>query len=490
MRQCAPFSFLLLLCGYVYAAPPAVIPQPKSIACNGPDFVLGRQTRIILPARADGEVKLAAEALSRDLQQITGLKIPVQAGDTAKPKAGTIVLRQTPGDAGTGKEGYKLTGGKAVVIEAVAGRGLFYGVQTLRQLVKTGATPAIAGCEVDDSPTWQYRGVQLDPARNYMTLDFLKRQIDVISAYKLNYFHLHLTDTNAWRLEVKAYPMLASQQSYTQEQLRELVAYAKARFVTLVPEIEMPGHSAEFIRKMPALGHKGIMCTGNEETYSTLATIWKETAAIFDGPYLHLGGDETRDYLESPVCRSKWDQLRSGPNPPGSLVAYFLDRMNETVKKLGRQAVAWSVDKRHWSGKLPKDMVVMTWTSGAVDHAREGYTTINTYVKPLYFDHLHPLQAFLDWTPDDRVSEKLPNLIGAEGEAWHDPPVDHEQKVLENLGFYPRLLALAERVWGQPKPGSMQEFEQRLLEHKTKFFQGATFPYPPKVRDTSKPYPY
>jgi hexosaminidase len=253
----------------------------------------------------------------------------------------------------------------------------------------------------------------------------------------------------------------------------------------------MPGHSAAFIEKMPDLGHKGIMCLGNEETYKVLDTVWKETAAIFDGPYLHLGGDETRDYLECSRCRSKWEQLAAGPNPPGSLVADFIERMNGIIKSHGRQTVAWSADSRHWKGVLPKDIVVMTWTSGAVEHARQGYPTINTFVKPLYFDHLHPIQAFLDWVPNDGLSEKLPTLMGAEGEAWHDPPVNDEQKVLADLGFYPRLMAMAEQVWGPAggaKSTPMADFEPRLLDHKARFFQNATFPYPPPVRDAAKPY--
>jgi len=333
----------------------------------------------------------------------------------------------------------------------------------------------------------------LDPARNYMTMDFLKRQMDVISAYKLNYFHLHLSDHQGWRIEIKAHPGLVSEKFYTQDQLKELVAYAKARFLTLVPELEMPGHTGAFIEKMPDLGHAKTLCIGNEKLYPVLRTVWKETAAIFDGPYLHLGGDETKDRLECPRCRAKWDELSRGPSPPGSLVSWFLGEMNDYIKSLGRRAMAWSVDSRHWGGRLPKDMIVMTWTSGAVEHARQGYPTINTFVKPLYFDHFHPIQAFLEWSPDDGVADKLPTLMGAEGEAWHDPPVKHEQEILENLGFYPRLMAMAERVWGPPgapKPTSRTDFEPRLLDHKTRFFQGATFPYPPRVRDASKPYKY
>jgi hexosaminidase len=465
---------------------PALIPTPKQVTWKDGQFVLDSDTRIVIPQGAASDVRLAADALVRALDEMAGRRIEVAERTGSGDQKGDIVLRLAPRDAGLGAEGYRLRVGEGVVLEATDGRGLFYAVQTLRQMVRKGGRVAIACAEIRDWPSWEYRGVMLDPARNYMTVEFLKRQIDVLSSYKLNYFHLHLTDSNAWRPEIKAYPRLVSQKHYTQEQLKGLVAYAKARFVTLVPEIEMPGHSDAFIEKMPDLGHHGIMCLGNEKLYTTLQTVWREMAAVFDGRYLHVGGDETNDDQACPLCKSKWDELQRSADRPGSLVVYFLARMNGIIKGMDRQMVAWSVDKRHWSGVLPKDVVVMSWTSGAVDLARQGYPTINTYVKPLYFDHFHPIKAFLDWVPNHGVSDPLPTLLGAEGEAWHDPPVKDEQDVVAHLGFYPRLMALAEQVWGPPggaKSTNLAGFESRALEHKTRFFQGAAFAYPPPAGD-------
>jgi hexosaminidase len=464
----------------------ALIPTPKQVTWNDGKFVPGNDSRIVISKGAASDVRIAADALVRVLDEMAGRKIEVIEGDVAADRKGFFVLRPAFEDAQLGAEGYRLHVGENVVLEAMDGRGLFYAVQTLRQMVRKQGRAGIAYAEIRDWPSWKYRGIMLDPARNYMTVEFLKRQIDVLSSYKLNYFHLHLTDSNAWRPEIRAYPHLVSQKHYTQEQLKELVAYAKSRFVTLMPEIEMPGHSHAFIEKMPDLGHHGIMCLGNEKLYRTLETVWREMATVFDGRYLHVGGDETNDNLACPLCKSKWDELRRSADPPGSLVVYFLARMNGIIKGMDRQMVAWSVDERHWSGVLPKDVVVMSWTSGAVDLARQGYPTINTYVKPLYFDHFHPMKAFLDWLPNHGVSDPLPTLLGAEGEAWHDPPVKDEQDVLAHLGFYPRLMALAEQVWGPPggsKSTDPARFESRLLDHKARFFQGAAFAYPPPSGD-------
>lgn len=159
------------------------------------------------------------------------------------------MLRPGLRDSTLGDEGYVLrVEPEHAVLEAAGGRGLFYAAQTLRQLVIRGPRTTLAGCRVRDWPAWPYRGVMHDPARNFMTLDFLRHQIDILPSYKLNYFHLHLTDNQGWRVEIKSHPQLASDQHYTQQELTDLVAYAKARFVTLMPETEMPGHAGAFVR--------------------------------------------------------------------------------------------------------------------------------------------------------------------------------------------------------------------------------------------------
>jgi hexosaminidase len=465
---------------------PALIPTPKQMTWKEGGFVLNGEARIVIPHGASGDVRLAADALARAIDELAGQKVQVLENDAAGQGKGVFVLRPGLRDAQLGAEGYRLQIGERVLAEAKDGRGLFYAVQTLRQMILRNGHPGIPCAEIRDWPSWPYRGIMLDPARNYMTVEFLKRQIDVLSSYKLNYFHLHLTDSNAWRPEIRAYPQLVSEKHYTQEQLKDLVAYAKARCVTLVPEIEMPGHSQAFIDKLPELGHHGIMCLGNEKLYGTLETVWREMAGVFPGPYLHVGGDETNDDPTCKLCKSKWDALRQSADPPGSLVVYFLSRLNGIIKGLDLQMVAWSVDTRHWSGVLPKDVVVMSWTSNAVDLARQGYPTINTYVKPLYFDHFHPIKTFLDWVPNQGASDSPPALLGAEGEAWHDPPVKDEQDVVTHLGFYPRLMALAEQVWGPPGGATRTDlagFESRLLEHKARLFRGAAFAYPPPSGD-------
>jgi hexosaminidase len=480
--------------------PPVLIPAPKTVTWIQRGLVLRDSAKIVVPENASPDVWMAANGLARAIQEVAGKKIAIVRGRVEKERAGSIFLRPGLKDAELGPEGYALSVDRGVVLQAADGRGLFYAAQTLRQLLHKGNKVILAGCKIRDWPAWSYRGLQIDPARNYMASAFLKQQIDFISAYKLNHLHLHLTDDEGWRLEIKAYPNLASEKKYTQAEMKDLIAYARERFVTIVPEIEMPGHAIAFGREFPDLYHRvgsalDSMCIGNEKTYQVAEQIWKEAAAVFDSPYMHVGGDETNDVLECPLCRAKWEEVSKGPNPPGSLVAYFLARMNGIIKAQGKQAIAWTQDNRHWKGTLPKDMIGMSWTTPAVDYARQGCPVIDAYVRPLYFDHRHGIPAFLKWRPNDGVSEPLPTLLGAEGQVWYgggEKPFV-EEEFYRDGGFFPRLLVFADRVWGPP-PGDPYAdpalFEQRALDHKARFFSGFPFPYPPESRDPNAPYPW
>jgi hexosaminidase len=477
------------------ADPPVLIPAPKTVTWIQRDLVLRGSAKIVLPEKASPDVWAAANGLARAIQDAAGKKIAIVRGRVEKERAGSFVLRPGFKDAELGSEGYDLSVDRGVVLQAADGRGLFYAAQTLRQLLHKGNRVTLAGCNIRDWPSWPYRGLQIDPARNYMTPAFLKQQIDFISAYKLNHLHLHLTDDQGWRLEIKAYPNLASENKYTQAEMKDLIAYARERFVTIVPEMDMPGHPKEFGRKFPDLYHNDCMCIGNEKTYQVVEQIWKEAAEVFDSPYMHVGGDETNDVLECSVCRAKWEEVGKEPNPPGSLVAYFLARVNEIIKAQGKQAIAWTQDNRHWKGTLPKDMIMMAWTTPAVDCARQGYQVINAYVRPLYFDGGHGIPAFLKWRTNDGVSEPLPTLMGAEAQVWYgygEKPFV-EEEFYRDEGYFPRLLVFADRVWGPP-PGDPYAdptvFDRRALDHKARFFSGYPFPYPPKSLDPNAPFPW
>lgn len=477
------------------AEPPVLIPAPKTVTWIQRDFVLRDSSKIVLPENASPDVWAAANGLVRAIQDVAGKKIAIVRGSVEKESAGNFVLRPGLKDAELGSEGYALSVGRGALLQAADGRGLFYAAQTIRQLLRKGNKVTLAGCKIRDWSAWSYRGLQIDPARNYMTPAFLRQQIDFISAYKLNHLHLHLTDDEGWRLEIQTYPNLASEKKYTQTEMKDLIAYARERFVTIVPEIGMPGHGREFGRKFPDLYHKDVMCMGNPKTYQIVEHIWKEVAAVFDSPYLHVGGDETEDVLECALCRAKWEELSKGPRPPGSLVAHFIAWMNEVVKAQGKQAIAWTQDDRHWKGTLPKDMILMAWTTPTVDYARQGYRVIDAFVRPLYFDEHHNIPAFLKWRPDGGVSDPLPTLMGAEAQSWYgygEKPFVEAEFYRDN-GYFPRLLVFADRVWGPP-PGDPYAdpavFDARALDHKARFFSDFPFPYPPQSRDPNAPYPW
>ncbi len=475
---------------------PALIPYPQKVTWGEGTADFGRLApsfRIVAPELASPGFEMAYEALARTVNGLTGWlaqEFPVvdivddpDLTSGGSPLAGAFGLFLADIGDSFGDEGYRLTISDGAKIEARAPAGLFYGVQTLRQLLafRDGRLTA-PECVIEDWPAWGWRGIMLDQGRNYQSIDFLKKQIDIAAQYKLNVFHLHPTEYPGWRVEVKAFPLLRSEQCYTQDELRDLVGYAAARFVNILPEIEMPGHCTAFLDLMPHLKcTNDTMCMGNEELYSTLETILTEVADIFPSPILHIGTDECEGGPDCPKCQAKWAEVSAGPNPPASLMMYFIGRMNDIVKKLGRRTMMWN---DQMDQGLPKDIIIHSWKMDvdAPAIARQGYQTVNSHAQHVYFDHgTTPdyLPRIYNWSPNNDEPMPQPNILGGQGEAWHDPPAD-ERQIVEDLGYYPRLLTLAERVWVGPEGRSIpfEQFHERLLEHKSRFFADLPFPYP------------
>ncbi len=446
-----------------------LIPHPTSVTSGSGRLNLTRPVRVF--ASESEAVRPALAAVERWL------------GGTreADPDSAQIALELAPGEMAA--EAYTLEVGDRVVIRASDEAGLFYGVQTMRQLAEVQANGWVAPRgRIEDSPAWGYRGFMLDVGRNFMSVEFLKRQIDIAASYKLNVFHFHLTEFPGWRFETKAFPDLKSEQYYSQEEMREIVEYAAERCMTVVPEIEMPGHSTAFLKMMPHLKcTNNTMCMGSEETYATLETILTEVAGIFPGPYIHIGTDECRGGVGCARCAATWEALQGYAHHPPSLMAYFIGRINEVVKGLGRTTMVWN---DQLDEGLPEDVTVFAWRhdSNANSIAQRGWKTVNCHCPELYFDYGSPAQyipIIYNWSPDNGQSAGASNILGGEAEAWHDPPVDFEEQIVEDLGFYPRLLTVAERVWaGAAGSPPFEEFHERLLEHKARFFSSLAFPYP------------
>ena len=429
---------------------------------------------------------------------------------------GMLVLSLKPQDAlALGPEGYRLkidrTGGS---LTATTPAGLFYGFQTLKQLTQDHKCPFV---EITDVPRFAWRGMHLDVSRHFYDKAFVKRYIDLLAAHKLNVFHWHLVDGPGWRIEIKKYPKLTEIGAwridkrnqpwdwratelcfdgktdkayggyYTQDDIREIVQYAKERFVTIIPEIEMPGHSYAALVAYPELschpdtirkdGLRGMdtFCAGNEKTVEFLKNVLDEVAALFpDAPYIHVGGDEVSPIAWSncPKCQAKMQEL--GLKKAEDLQPYFMGRIAQHLAAKKRKMIGWDEIA---AGKLPDDAAVMVWRDTAVVRQviGQGHPVVLAPGSHLYFDHaqrnpkteppnaggLVTLEKVYSFEP---VLKDLPEaqqklILGVEACLW----TEHVQtpKYAEYM-LLPRLGALAEVAWSPTEKRDWANFQKRL----------------------------
>ncbi|WP_336718871.1 family 20 glycosylhydrolase [Chryseobacterium mucoviscidosis] len=390
--------------------------------------------------------------------------------------------------------------------------GLFQGIQTLLQLIKTSEDGKIPALEIQDSPKFQWRGMHLDVSRHFFTVEEVKQYIDYLAMYKLNTFHWHLTDDQGWRIEIKKYPKLTQIGSkrkesmigayvdntfdgkpygpyfYTQEQIKEVVKYAQERHVTIVPEIEMPGHALAALSAYPDLACiKGsfepatkwgvfddVFCP-KDETFTFLENVLDEVIALFPSQYIHIGGDEcpkTR-WKECPHCQEliKKNNLKD----EHGLQSYFIQRIEKYVNSKGRKIIGWD---EILEGGLAPNAAVMSWTGikGGVEAAKSGHFAVMTPGSYCYFDHYQgdpatEPNAFGGFTPLDKVysynpipeelnAEQAKYILGVQANLWTEYILDfkHVQYMI-----FPRLLALSEVGWGTADPKNYKEFEGRVI---------------------------
>ena len=483
----------------------AVIPRPVKVTRGTGHFTITRRTRIY----ADRPSLGVGRQLARYLEPATGFVFHVRLG--ARPRASAILLRRDRSlRKRLGAEGYLLSVTRSrIVIRAPEEAGLFYGVQTLRQLlppdVFRGApipgvlwtAPAVS---IEDYPRFQWRGAHLDVSRHFMPKEFVKKYIDLLALHKLNTFHWHLTDDQGWRLEIKQYPRLtsvgawrketivghqtrdASQWTfdhtrhggfYTQDDAREIVAYAKARFITVVPEIEMPGHSVAAIAAYPELGvsgepldvatHWGVfsdILNAKPSTVQFMQNVLTEVMAIFPSRYIHIGGDEAdkTKWKASPDIQSRIRELHL--RDEDELQSWFIRQMDAFLTPHGRRLVGWD---EILQGGLAENAVVMSWrgTAGGVAAARAGHDVVmaptsNTYLdyyqsrdqanEPLAIGGFLPLETVYAYepVPSELEPQYAAHILGAQAQVWTEYMPD--PKHVEYMAF-PRLTALAEVVW-------------------------------------------
>lgn len=455
MTRLTLFFLLLALTGR--AQHPALLPLPRELLWTKQPFVL---TGSIQLKTNRAEANPIADSIALFIRQVSRATVS-QTTASAMP-AKEIDLRLEPNGAFSPQpEGYALTvSGQSVQLRAATVRGLFWGYQTLRQLHQANARPTLAGCDITDYPAFAIRGFMHDVGRSFIPVERLKQHIAILARYKINTFHWHLTEDLAWRLQSDSIPNLTDAsvtkrfpgQVYTKQQARELVDFCKAHQVLLIPELDMPGHSAAFKR---ATGYDMQSDSGKVLVKKLL----REVCALFDVPYIHIGTDEVafKD-------------------------ASFVPEMAAVVRDCGKDVIGWIPGAR-----LEKSVIRQMWM-GTIK-PKPGQPVIDS--RDLYFNHYSTQADLMSLFQRDLcdTTSGSPDRLGAIGCVWNDRKLTDVDQIERLNGFYPNMLTLAERSWrggGRPltKAGpvlvdktAFAEFENRLLAHKQQHFAHLIFPY-------------
>lgn len=505
-----------------------IIPKPEKTEQRSGVFRLGPQTKIAVDSK-DEAVLAVAEELAGNLRKGTGFPIELLRAADKKTK-NAIWLRTTDNLASLGPEGYFLSVAKnQVTIEALAPAGVFYGVQTFSQLLPgvigsaqpaTGIPWQVPCVRVEDRPRFRWRGVHLDVCRHFFPLECVKKYIDVLSKYKINTFHWHLTEDQGWRIEIKKYPKLTEVGAwrretmddgqphggfYTQEEIREIVDYAGKRFVTIVPEIEMPGHSLAALAAYPELSCSGgpfrvgtewgliydVYCAGNDKTFEFLQDVLTEVVELFPGEFIHIGGDEVPNLRWQNCVKCQARIKAEGLSGEEALQSYFIQRIEKFLNAKGKRLIGWD---ETLEGGLAPNATVMSWrgVAGGIEAAKSGHDVVMSPYSHCYFDYYQgeydEPRAIGGFLPIDKVYSYEPvppeltatearRVLGAQANLWTEYMPDFQQ--VEYM-LLPRLLALSEVVWTKKELRNFEEFSLRLIPHYGRLAaMGLNFRLPP-----------
>lgn len=484
-----------------------IIPKPASVTPGNGKFVINKNTKIL--AISDPGRRMAA-ILNDLLQRNYGFKLQT----ISKPTAKNVIQFAILGSSGGLPDGYSLKVTPDVIQVSGDERGVFYGLQSLIQLMPQDEKEIkVAAVEITDNPRFPYRGMHLDVSRHFFSVEFVKKYIDLMSQYKFNTFHWHLTDDQGWRIEIKKYPKLTEIGSkrpeshvgrytpefkgdgvpvegfYTQEQIRDVIAYAKARYITVIPEIELPGHSSAALAAYPELGCKAdykyevkktwgifkeVYCP-TEKTFSFLEDVLSETIALFpDSPYIHIGGDEVlKDmWKESPEVKALME--RENLKDEHEVQSYFIRRMERFINSKGKKIIGWD---EILEGGLAPNATVMSWrgVKGGIEAAKAKHDVIMTPTDYAYLDYgqgdpateplniggyltLEKVYSF-DPVPKELSADEAKYILGGQANIWSEY-LPTPQSV-EYMAF-PRMLAMAENVWSMPANKNFADFTKRL----------------------------
>jgi hexosaminidase len=522
MNKALPvFLFTLLIAFSTLAQTPQLIPQPVSLKTYPGHFKLTRQTSIIIPTGAP-EVKRIATLLAGMLSSPTGFNIPVSTVNKTS-SAIHLNLNKTT-DPAIGEEGYTLKVTTArISITANDNKGLFYGIQTLVQLLPpdieskdkvAGVVWSIPAVDITDYPRFGWRGLMLDVSRHYFPKQVVEDYIDEMAKYKYNVFHWHLSDDNGWRIEIKSLPQLtqigawrvmrtgpfnsaiqAPQPGekatyggfYTQDDVREIIKYAQDRYITILPEIDVPAHSLAMIASFPNLSctqllypvnagssfymkEDNVLCVGNDSTYMILDKVFTEIAQLFPCKYIHIGGDEAYKgfWDKCPKCQAlmKRENLKNTEE----LQSYFVKRVEQIVESKGKKLIGWD---EILEGGLAPSATVMSWRGidGGIKAAKMGHQVVmspwgscyldlyqgDPSVEPHTYGKLLLNEAYNFEPVPDSVDAKY--ILGGQGNLWTESVPDERQ--VEYM-TWPRALALAEILWSPKTERHFDEFTERV----------------------------
>ena len=500
-----------------------LVPLPKQLVPRPGEFQLDSKTRILIADTVDATLRSAANLLAIPLRAASGLPLPIVASAPGEATTNAIVIRLDPAStsADDDEEYHLLVSDSGAMITATRPPGIIDGIETLQQLLPSavasgiratsswnviGTSPvALAGqpshwsipaVEIADAPRFRYRGILLDVARYYFPPEFLTKLVDMMAFYKFDVLQLHLTDDQGWRIEIRKYPRLTQVGAwrkesmivrdgeqyvgdgkphggfYTQEQIRDLVRYAAARHVTIVPEIEMPGHAGAALAAYPELActsgpfevsttwgvHEDIFCP-SERTFAFLEDVLTEVMQLFPSQYIHVGGDEvpkTR-WKASPVAQEL--MRREGLKNEEELQSYFIKRIERFLSAHGRRLIGWD---EILEGGIAPEATVMSWRGieGGVIAAQQGHDVIMSPTDHAYLDQYQgdpetepraiggylPLDSVYAWepVPNALTASQAAHILGAQGNLWseHVPTSTHAEYML-----FPRMLALSEVFW-------------------------------------------
>jgi len=532
---------VLVMCPFILLGQsPAInlIPKPNQVTINKGTFNLNANTQIFADASLKNEVVQFCESLLPS----TGINFKEKNSNEAKNSINLSIDKQLFVNQIEGS--YKLlVDENRILIKAASPSGIYYGLQTLLQLLPekvfsrtkiTNVNWSIPCVEISDSPRFEWRGFMLDASRHFQSVEYVKRTLDLMAMHKMNVFHWHLTDDQGWRIEIKKYPWLTEKGAwrnqpnypekgktdsyggyYTQEQIREVVTYAKERHITIIPEVDLPGHSSALIYAMPELmcdnvehagyswyfmdypqrekiyiRHPGtnVVCAGKESVYPVIDNILSEIIELFPSEFIHIGGDEVSKewWNKCPHCKKRMKD--ENLEDMDELQAYFIKRLEKMIIAKGRKLIGWD---EILEGGLSETASVMSWRgmAGGIEAIKQGRKVVMASNEGYYIQKaqtnnpLHPQKwpsmitsktiYEYDPIPDDFTADQKNNVLGIQTSLW--TPFSHNADVWD-IAIYPRNCALSEAAWSTENNKNWDDYQVRMKSHlKRLAYQGVSY---------------